>query len=354
MINIPLHRLYNQQIEHSRLKTPAEVAAWLGGIQAQDYPGAKWSVGLRLPGSTDANIEQAIADKTILRTWLMRGTLHFAAAEDIRWMVRLMAPRTLAGRMARYKELELDEQTLSRSNDLLAKAVRDGQQLTRAELFAILQVNGISTQGQRGVHMLQKASLDGLICQGAERHRDPRFMALDESIPQGKTMVQEEAVAELTQRYFSSRGPATLQDFVAWSGLAVGDARAGLEAVKSQLVQETIDGQTYWLSAATPPAQEIAPHLLPGFDEYLLGYRDRSAALDPQYAQRVCPGGNGVFRHTIVIEGRVVGTWKRTLKKGGAAISSEPFSSLTAAEKDAFAAAAQCYGNFIGMPVIPA
>ncbi len=351
MQNIAVDRLRSQQIGNTRLRTPREVVAWLGAVQAQDYPGAKWSVGLRLPGSTDAGVEQAIAEKTILRTWALRGTLHFVAAADIRWMLALVAPRVIASNARRYRELELGERTLARSNAVLTKALRGGKQLTRTALFAILEQDGISPRGQRGVFMLQRASLDGLICQGVMRSNDPTFMSLDEVLPKIKTVGRDQALVELAKRYFASRGPATLQDFVWWSGLWAADARAGLEAVKSQFIQGTIDGQTYWRSRSRPTVQNSSPlvYLLPGFDEYLLGYKDRSASLDEPRYKKLTPT-NGMLPPTIVIDGRVVGTWKRTFKKGAVVIASNPFTALTAAEGHAFAAAARRYGEFLGMP----
>lgn len=353
MVDIAAQRLHNQQIESPHSHTPAEIVAWLGALQGQDYTGAKWSVGLRLPGSTDAQIEQAIADRQIVRTWLIRGTLHLVAAVDLRWITALIAPRLIAGNARRYAELELDAETLVRSNNLIAAALQGGELLDRPALFAILQQNGISTQEQRGFYMLQHASLDGLICQGVTRANQPTFMPLDGALPAPPAMPRDQALAELARRYFTSHGPASLKDYVAWSGLTTAEARAGLEAVKTQLVQDTYAGEAYWRPASTPAAA-AAPvvHMLPGFDEYVLGYRDRSAVLDLQHAQKICPGGNGVFYPTMVVDGQIVGTWKRTLKKNKAIISAQPFDQpLSAAARQAFSAAAQTYGTFLNMPI---
>lgn len=352
-VDIAHQRLYSQRISTTTFVKPADAVAWLGALQGQDYAGAKWSVGLRLPVSNDAAIEQAIIDKTIVRTWALRGTLHFVAAADLRWLLALLAPRLIASNARRYRELQLDEQMLARSNILLAQALEGGQQLDRPALFAFLEQHGIATQGQRGVYMLQRASLDGLICQGIAVRNTPTFMAIDETLPQAKTLTQEEAVAELTQRYFTSHGPATLKDFVRWAGLSTVDARTGLAAVTPQLHQTTIDGQTYWMAQQQPTISHVPQpiYLLPGFDEYLLGYNDRRAVLEPQYANRIVPGGNGVFYPTIVSNGRVVGTWQRTFKKEAVVITAQPFTALTAAEEDAFAVAAQKFGAFLGMAV---
>lgn len=353
MLDIRQHRLYNQHIAQQPLKKPVEVVAWMGAMQAQDYTGAKWSVGLRLRKATDAHVEKAIAEKTIVRTWPMRGTLHFVAAADVRWMLTLLGPRTIASCARRYKELELDTDTLVRSNDLLLKAVEGSPQRSRTELLDMLEANGISTKGQRAAYMLQRASLDRLIVQGATKGNVPLYMALEESLPKAKHFEGDAALVELATRYFLSHGPATVQDFVRWAGITLTQARTGLEGVKSQLVEEKVDGQSYWLPAGdkTPKKHEESLYLLPGFDEYMLGYGDRSAALDPLHADKIVPGGNGVFRSTIVSNGQVVGLWKRTVKKGKSVISAEPFESLSESETKAFAEAARCYGEYLETPV---
>jgi hypothetical protein len=348
MQNIAVHRLHSQQLEHTKLEKPGEVLSWLGAVQAQDYAGAKWSIGLRLPDSTDAGIEQAIADNTFFRTWVMRGTLHFVAAADIRWLLALVAPRVIARNTRRYSELELDERTLARSSAVLADALQGGKQLNRSELLAVLEQNSISTQGQRAAYMLQRASLDGLICQGVMRRNNPTYMSLEESLPETRAMEHDEAVAELARRYFTSRSPATLQDFVWWSGLSTADARAGLEEIKPQLIRETIEGRIYWLSRHMPEDSSSTVYLLPGFDEYLLSYRDRSASLDAVYAKTLNAGG-GVLSPTIVAEGRVVGTWKRRFKKDTVVITVSLFASLSEAQNRALSAAVERYSRFVGM-----
>jgi hypothetical protein len=346
-------RLFNQQIAGSRCTTPAEAVSSLGAVQAQDYQGALWAIGLRVPGSTRADIERAIADRTLIRTWAMRGTLHFVAAPDIRWMLTAVASRIIAGNRRRYHELGLDELTLSRSTAMLAEALQGGRMLSRTELRAILERNGISTEGQRIAYLLQRASLDGHICMGAMHRNTPLFLSLDEVLPEGKPVEGSTALAELARRYFSSRGPATLQDFVWWSGLPVGEARAGLEAVTPHLLRTTIDDRTYWLPGSIHATDDGSPlvSLLPGFDEYLLGYRDRSAFIEmPTQKKRVFK--NGMLSPTLVIDGRIAGTWKRTFTKDAVIITTNPFTPLTASEKGTVATTAQRYGEFLGMPAV--
>jgi Winged helix DNA-binding domain len=280
----------------------------------------------------------------------MRGTLHFVAASDLRWLLALVAPRVIARNARRYSELGLDERTLSRSNAVLADALQGGKRLERSELLSALEHRGISTRGQRAAYMLQRASLDGLICQGVVRRNNPTYVLIEEWLPETRAMQPGEAVAELARRYFTSRGPATLQDFVWWSGLRTADARAGLEEIQAHLVQETIGGKTYWLSRPMPENHSTSVYLLPAFDEYLLGYRDRGASLDPAHAKALNAGG-GMLSPVIVEGGQVVGTWKRAFKKDAAVIEVTTFAPLSEAGERALGAAAERYGRFVGMPV---
>lgn len=351
--DIARQRLRNQSITPLACSTPGEVVRRLGAVQAQDYLGALWAVGLRLQQAVAADIEQAIASREIVRTWPMRGTLHFVAPEDARWMLALLAPRIVARAAGRHRQLELDEATFARSETLFAKALQGGQPLTRPALLDVLEQAGISTKGARGYHILWRAGQHGLICFGPRQGKQDTFVWLDDWLPQGKILSREEALAELAGRYFSGHGPATIQDFMWWSGLPAAEARAGLEMVEAQLAHEDVDGQTYWFSSAAFPSKDtsLTAYLLPPFDEYLLGYKDRSAVLDPAQAKKIVPGANGMFKPIIVIDGRVVGTWKRTLRKTKVLVQLEPFAPFSPAQMEAVVAAAEPYGRFLGLPV---
>lgn len=351
-MNIPALRLRNQQIAQSRCTKPEQVVAWLGGMQGQDYPGAKWSIGLRLPGATEADVERAFDTGKIVRTWPMRGTLHVVAAEDLRWMLMLTSPKNIAGSASRRQSLDLDDKTLARSREVFAKTLQGGKQKSREALYAALAQAKISTDGQRGYHILWSAALHGLICFAATGDKEQTIALVEEWIAPAKEKTREEALAELATRYFTSRGPATVQDFAWWSGLSVGEARIGLDAIKSKLAHETVGKLTYWMpTEITTAKDEASAFALPGFDEYLLGYKDRSAVLDVKYAEQVCPGGNGMFASTIVINGCVVGTWKRVFKKVGIEITAAPFGKLSKVDQSRFAEAAQRYGDFLGLAV---
>jgi len=328
------------------------VVAWLGGLQGQDFPGAKWSIALRLPHATEADVVRAFDTGKIVRSWPMRGTLHVVAAQDLRWMLMLTSPKNLAGSASRRRALDLDDATLARCRTVFGKALQGNQQLSRDAMYAALNQAKISTEGPRGYHILWNCALHGLICFAATHNNEQNFALVDEWLAPTPSKTREEALAELAKRYFLSRGPATLQDFIWWSGLSATEARAGHAAIQSQLVQETAGDQRYWMPADIHPRPEAASAFaLPGFDEYLLGYKDRSAVLEAAHAEKFCPGGNGVFASTMVIDGCVVGTWKRSIKKTAIEITTSPFTRLSQADKQRFAKAVQHYGAFHQLPV---
>jgi hypothetical protein len=349
-LDIAQQRLHNQLITQRTFEKPGDVVEWLGAVQAQDYAAAKWAVGLRLPGATDDDIEQTFADGAILRTHVMRPTWHFVSPADIRWILALTAPRVNAVNASWYRKLELDDAFFRWSNAVLAKALQGGKQVTRPELVSVLKLAGITTDElQRFTYIMMRAELDGIVCSGARRGKQFTYALLDERAPQARTLERDEALAEFARRYFTGHGPATLQDFVWWSGLTIADARAGLEMVTSQLMHEVVGGQAYWFAPSTPPAKDLSQtaYLLPNFDEYIVGYTDRSAVFDASHTKKLDPRGNILFNHTMVMDGRVAGTWKRTLKKNTVVIEANPFTLLSKAETRAFAASAKHYGAFL-------
>src|SRR6266571_3866 len=235
-LNIAHRRLHNQHITRRTLETPQALVEWLGAVQAQDFAAAKWALGLRLQGVTDEDIEQAFTDGAILRTHVMRPTWHFVSPADIRWLLALTAPRVNTVNASWYRKLELDDALFLSSNAVLAKALQGGKQLTRPELVSVLQQAGIATGDVlRFTYIMIRAELDGIVCSGARQGKQFTYALLDERAPQARTLDHDEALAEFARRYFTGHGPATLQDFVWWSGLSVADARAGLDMVKSQL-----------------------------------------------------------------------------------------------------------------------
>lgn len=356
-LNIAHRRLYNQRISHPTFEQPEEVVRWLGAVQAQEYGPTLWSLGLRMRQANAATVEAAVADGRILRTHLLRPTWHFVTAADIRWVLALTAPRVHSLNAYMYRQLDLDERVLARSNEVIAQALAGGRQLTRNELGEALKQAGIEAQGMRLGYIVHFAELEALICSGARRGKQFTYALLSERAPQAKTLERDEALAELVRRYFASHGPATLKDFTWWSSLTLADAKTGVELAGSQLAAETIDEQVYWFDPATSPveqamveADEPQVYLLPIYDEFV-SHADRSAVFDPQYKELYDPQNNLSYWHTVVIDGQIVGTWKRTFKKKSVEFQHRVFRPLSQAEEKAVAAAAQRYGDFHGLPV---
>ena len=351
--DIARQRLVSQRIDGEKFKKPEGVVRWLGAMQAQDYPQALWAIGLRLQSATVASVEQAISDGRIVRTWPMRGTLHFVPPEDAKWMLKLSASRILARDARRLKQLALDEAIMERCKEIFFDALKGNKRLSRPEMMQLLEKAGISTRNQRGYHILWYVSQSGLICPGPMQDKQQTFVLLDEWVPDSRELSREESLAELAGRYFASHGPATVHDFAWWAGLTVTEARTGLEAAMPGLISETIDGKEYWTTGDAPGdigRDGSRVHLLPAFDEYLLGYKDRAAVLDVEDTLKVIPGKNGVFLPTIVVGGRVVGTWKRKLKKNSIDITLNRFTPSDDLDERTIEAA-RSYSDFVGLPL---
>jgi hypothetical protein len=341
-------RLLNQHINGARFTQPAQLVAWLGAVQSQDYAGAKWALGLRLPGVIDDEVERAFTAGAILRTHVMRPTWHFVAPADIRWMLALTAPRVHATSDYYYRKSGLDVALFARSADTLTRELQGGHERTRDELRDALERDGVATHDPlRLSYIMMRAELEGLICSGARRGKQFTYALLEERVPPARVLERDEALAELTRRYFTSHGPATARDFSWWSGLTVADAQRGLAILGADLQREEVEGQTYWLASSALPARAHieAAHLLPNYDEYGVSYQDRSAIFDPANLEEF------VFSHILIVNGQIVGTWKRTLSKRAVAVEMSAFAPLPDAARQAANAAAQRYGAFLGLPV---
>jgi hypothetical protein len=353
-IDIALQRLRQQRLIGPQFHTPAEVAEWFGAVQGQDYLGALWAFGLRIHGATETSIEQAIADRSIVRITILRGTIHFLPAADVHWMLSLLRPRLLMllRNGQRNQRLEIDDETAAKSQAVFARALEGGGQLTREELAATLQQAGIDGAGSRLMPFLHRAQVDGLICHASRRGKQFTFALLDEWSPGERKLTPEEALAELTRRYFTGHGPATLEDFAWWSGLTKAQAKTGLEMVRSQFAGETIAGQTYYLSPDAPTLLEppgIA-HLLPTYDEYLVAYADRSAVLGG-LQDAAWPRGNVLFSSAIAVDGRIVGYWRRALSRRSVTVETTPIIPVTKTDRACIADAVRRYSDFLGLPL---
>jgi hypothetical protein len=340
-------RLVSQQVGGTAYG-PVEIVRYMGAMQAQDYYGALWAVGLRT-GCTEQEVIKALEAVKILRTWPQRGTLHLVPSEDAKWLVGLSADRLLKGATRRRQQLGLDDGTLVKAKKILSAALSGGKLLPRPKILETLEAAGIPAKGGRGYHILWYLSQTGFTFVGPMAGKQQTYGMLDEAVAKPNNLDREAGIAEVARRYFISHGPATIQDFVRWTGLTVTDARAGLEANLPPLASESVEGKEYWFSKEAGNKQPPRAALLPGFDEFMLGYKDRSAALHADHADKILPGGNGMFLSTIILNGQVVGTWKRTIKRENVNIKLDPFKPLAAADKKLLRAAAEQYGYFLGL-----
>ena len=353
-------RLANQRLLRSSFRTPAEVVAWLGAMQSQDYPGAKWAIGLRAP-VTDTDVDRACDQGAIVRTHILRQTWHFVARDDIRWMLALSGPRVNAVSVHYYRKMELDERTFTRSRDVFERSLRDGAYKTRPELGAALRRAGIGASGTRLAFLTLRAELDAVICNGPRRGKELTYALFDERVPPAPPIDREAALATLARRYFTSHGPATLKDYAWWSGLTVRDAKAGIDLAASSLVCDEVDGFTFW--SGDRPVQKDRPyggrtpkaaasplvHLLPNYDEYLIAHKDRHLVVSPG-------SGDGVTRikdpfvHHVVVDGRLAGSWTRMVKDGAVTVECAAYVRPNQETRGAIDAAVARLGRFMERP----
>ena len=346
-------RLRNQRLSRPSFRNAEDVVSWLGAVQAQDYTGAKWALGLRATVLTDADVERAFTEGRILRTHVLRPTWHFVVPADIRWMLTLTAPRVNAVSAYYYRKLELDAATFARSRTTLERALRGGRHLTRAELASALQRAGIPAEGQRLGSLMMRAELDGVICSGPRRGKQFTYAMLEERAPRARSLTRDEALAELTGRYFSSHGPATVRDYVWWSGLTVRDARTGIEMVRPALAHEAIGDRVYWFVPSRSRASRTASsaYLLPNYDEYLIAYKDRDAVAGAPGTRTLVATSIDAFAHFLVVNGQFAGIWRRTLTTGSVLVGVVPYRRLSREDTRSVAVAAERYGRFMNTAV---
>jgi hypothetical protein len=337
------------------------VVTWFGAMQAQDLSSGLWSLGARLPGTTCADVEAALERREALRTWPMRGTVHLVPPRDARWMLEVLGERPLARAASRRAVLGLDEAVADRAVAVLGEALAGGGRLTRARCLQVLTEAGIPRTGQLGYHLLWYASQRGVTCIAPHVDGEQTFVLLDEWVPDPHRPGREEALATITSRYVRSHGPVSRADLAGWTGLTVADTRRGLAAAGEALVQVRVDGREMVVTrellegqaAGTLPVEPVDEVLaLPGFDEYLLGFKDRTLMLRPEHLAAVIPGGNGVFRATLVRGGRVIGTWKRSSSsRTRTVVEVWPLTRLGARERTRVERALEPYARFLGRPL---
>ncbi|MEO6393637.1 MAG: winged helix DNA-binding domain-containing protein, partial [Pyrinomonadaceae bacterium] len=347
---IPLWRMRNQYLDGPSAESPTEVVRRLGAVQAQDYYGSLWAIGQRTVDPNKAAIEAAIAARQIVRSWPMRGTLHFVAGQDLRWMLRLLAPRILQQHAARIqRDLELDATSMAAARKVVVRELEQERVMTRPALYQALENAGIYAGGSRGIHIFWSLAQEGVICMGAHSQRQPTVTLLDDWLPPSRMLEGDEALAELALRYFTGHGPATIQDLTWWSGLAAAQARQALELVKRQLEPLVVGERMYWhagFNDTTVIRARIRIDLLPAYDEFTVGYADRSpimSTLGPNVGR-----GRVIFHPVVTRNGQVIANWQRFDRKGEVELVIKNFAGAPAPGRRALDAVIRRYGDFLG------
>lgn len=339
-------RLYNQRLVTSDFKTPHDVTQWFGAIQAQEVLASLYAVGLRIPGSTQADIEAALADHSITRAWPMRSTIHYMPAEDALWITRLLGPRQNKKGASIYRNYGLTEDIFNKARPILEQTLANGPKM-RSEVSQALQTGGVDTSDGRGMHIFKYWGQEGILCMGPRQGKQQTLALLETwSVQNTMPTNDDQAFAILAKRYFQSHGPATLRDFVWWTGATVAECKKALDAIKTDVTSEIIDGQEYFFMPTTLPTPDPTKALLlPTLDEYTVAYADRTAVMQTSDIKSVAYGINP----NIIMGGRAIGMWKRTLKGKRSIVQLQPFAPLTPPQRKAIQKAAASYGAFTGI-----
>lgn len=342
------HRLKNQQLTETKFFEPEKLVSHFGAIQAQDYAMAKWAIGLRTQ-KTEKQIEDAINEGKIIRTHILRPTWHFVAAEDIYWMLELTAQNVKRLIISAAAKMGIEESSLNVYNEKLQKLLCNNNYLTRNEIITELgNING-TTNAISPILIMMNAELDGIVCNGRMRGKKFTYALLEERVKIASKISKEEALAKLASKYFKSHGPATIQDFSWWSGLSLTNCRLALELIKPELATFQIEDKVYWLyEVSISNKNDTHVHLLPAFDEFLISYKDRTASIALEH-QQLAFTKNGIFKPVIAINGKIEGTWKRSIEKGTVKIEINPINSFDATKSEEITNKAESYGNFLGM-----
>ncbi|RHR82781.1 winged helix DNA-binding domain-containing protein [Odoribacter sp. AF15-53] len=309
-------RLRSQQLVNPGFDDPRELVAWMGAIQGQDYNMAKWAVGVRLKKANLQKVEEALEKGEILRTHVMRPTWHLVAAEDIRWMIKLSGRRIKSAYESYWRHHEITEELHGKCNDLIVAALEGNKSLTRQEIGEVLSRAGIVVDDSRIGCFVGRAEVDGVICSGVDKGKQRTYALLDERVPATSELHREEALAKLAIKYFRSHSPASLQDFVWWSGLSVSEAKQAIGLIDAELITERMEGNDWFIheSCGRRVRTKRVLHLLPSYDEYLISYKDRSMSINPEYYAKAF-NTFGLFYPVILCNGKIVGNWKMVKRK---------------------------------------
>lgn len=331
-------RLHFQKLDQPAFKKPGEMVKYFGAVQAQDFLGSLWAIGQRVADSTEQSVEEAIDNKKIVRSWPMRGTIHFTAPEDLRWMLDLLGPRAIAKSVTYQRDAGLTEKDFTKSRSIFEKDLQ-GKVLDRNEIYALLEKRGIDTSNTRGLHIIGQLAREKVICFGPRKGKQPTFVLLDDWIPKKKELKRDQALAELASRYFTSHGPATVYDFAWWSGMTITDAVHALDIVGKKLQKVVVDDKELWMSPEAVPAPRPNVRFLSAYDEFLVSYQNRSDV-------------DSIFTSTVIVNGRIVGEWKRSIGTKGVTIKIKKIEKLSKQAEEGIKKEMKRYSEFIGMKLL--
>ena len=351
-LEIAHRRLHNQHLAGGRLIDPVAVVRHLGAMQSQEYALARWSIGQRTHGFDDAAVQSLVDDGRILRTHVLRPTWHFVAADDIAWIQALTSPRVHVFNAYYNRQHGLDEDHAARANRVICNALRGGNHLTRLELAHALALSGLEATGNRLAYVVMRAELDGLIANGPMRGKQQTYALISERAPHAAALEPEEALAEITRRYFVSHGPATIKDFSWWSSLTTTQIKRGLAILGSDLASELVDGVTYWFAptAASPRERSPTAHVLQAYDEYTVAYTESRAVTNVAGVAVPSPSAN-TPGHSIIVDSQLMGLWRRLTRGRGVEAHTALARHLSSAQRRAIDTAFARYAAFAGVPV---
>jgi hypothetical protein len=347
------HRLVSQKLYKTSNLSPQEIVQHLGAMQAQDYAMARWAVGSRC-NATEKEIEEAVNSAKIIRTHILRPTWHFVSAEDIYWMLELSAPQVKRFTAVAAKKYGLDAKKLDQINNSIEKLLAGKNHLTRDEIMQKLDIKKSSKEDFLSAAIMMNAELDGLVCNGEMKGKQITYALLEERVPKSKTkLTKEEGLAKLAQRYFESHGPATVLDFSWWSGFSPTICNKAINAIELQLSSIPIDNQTYWFKKDHSDLDTFreSVHFLPAFDEILISYKTREASILQEH-QSLAFTNNGIFKPIILENGKVIGTWKRTIKKDHAKIETQFFNKTESSKKAILFEGIKAFENYLETKVV--
>ena len=350
-MNIPNIRLLNQQLLNPLFREPKELVSWMGAMQAQNYSMVKWAVGMRLKSATIQAVEKALHEGEILRTHVMRPTWHLVAAEDIRWMLKLSAQRIISANdsFAKGYDLDIPNELYTKAHDLLEKILCGKKSMTKQEIAEHFNRSGIVADNHRMTRFMARAEQEGIICSGEDRGSKCTYALLEERVPPMPELTKDESLARLARSYFRSHSPAVLQDFIWWSGLPVSDAKQAVYLIASELTTEQWKEQTWYIHDTCRTRGKLSGHihLLPSYDEYLLGYKDRTDVLPLEHYSKAFTN-NGLFFPIVLHNGQVIGNWDKSVKKKSVDLAYFWFAPDVCSDEELLEQAKQKYAQFLG------